>query len=192
LTQNRNLLDILSRWLTGSEAEAIIVQFSILFVLELCFLYSIRRSRGAEVFIFSHGRLWFATALMAGSSVGVFQLAMMWHPSSWRFLFLYYPIVLLALFLLASLQQAVVMLVDKLGSNPITKDLARPRLHGADFNSAVIRRFAPFVFLWFLLVPGLILRAPAADWLQYVLLGSWSLPVIVLLAQMMESYQVVV
>ena len=111
---------------------------------------------------------------MSVTNLGFYHLAIQLEPKAdwWKYL-LYYVVTLLCVSLLAVIQQFIVMALDAVGRGPILKDLVREEFAGDEANSAIIRRFSPWVFWGFLLVPGLILASPLNDILQLIMMLIW-------------------
>lgn len=174
--RSQNLILQLQHGITSTEPLPLLVQFVVLFCVEIYLLHYVIRSRKQEVFVFSHVRLCVAILLMAAISLGAFRLTLSWRPDAgWVRFLLYY----LGAFLAFPMIQSVVMqlgveVVNVLGKEPIIKDFVRPQLAGNDCNHAIIRRFGLFVFIWYLLIPGMIITAPGPDWIKYVLAVPWS------------------
>jgi hypothetical protein len=162
--------------LTGTSVKDLSFQVGVLFALELRHLYSIIRSRSGEVVLFSTFRFWLATLAVNAASVGYFHFAVRTQPTMWGWAFLpYYIWLLLGCVVLVVIQQIIVDILNRCGRDPIIKDLTRRELAGNDCNHAVIRRFAPFVFWYLLLVPGLLLISPSPMLVRLAGLGVFFL-----------------
>jgi hypothetical protein len=171
--------------LCGSDPLSLFIQFYILFFAELHYLYAIYQKRASEVFINSHSRLWLAVFFMAAISLAYYRVVISLQPQNEWYLLLYYPLALVGLGIAAMLQQWF-LLADldhfhfllKVNSEPILQDFGQNVPGAEDFQLGVIRRAAPFVLLFYLLIPGLILNAPFQDWLTYIALALWAIWII--------------
>jgi hypothetical protein len=162
------------------DLKAFLVQAYVAASSELFFLYAILRTRGAEVYVFSHVRLVCATILTGAIGAACFH-GVVWAASG-RPLIVYVLISIASVWgvggLAGMLQATVVDAFDAMGSDPIVKDLARKPEVGkfGDFNSWIIRRWGQFILLTFLLLPGLVVNAPAPPLVRGILLCLVVLP----------------
>ncbi len=160
--------------LSGSHYLALVLQFYLLFAVELLSIYSIIINRRGEVFVFSHARLWLAILLAAIAGVAGYRVVV-WLITG-RTIVIYILFAAITMFigtgLVGMVQATFVVIVDAMGRDPFIKDAARPEEVGkiGDCNSWVVRRWGQFVWLWFLLIPGLVIQAPLPEWLIIVLL----------------------
>jgi hypothetical protein len=162
--------------------------FVLLFALELWMLYGLFRARGDSVVVFSHLRLVIAVVAMSGVTVVYWRLALLVIGPGWiRYLTVGVGAYLAAKYILTNLQQTVLSVINRIGGLPITKDLERAEFSGNDCNYSVIRRWAVFVMIWFVLIPGLIVTMPASETVVAVLLVPW-LCMVVQLMLMTAAY----
>lgn len=174
-----NRLTPLAGLLTGERWESLILQWVVLFVGELRFLFYFRRHRAGEIVVLSRSRLWLAVLAMSVTSLAYYQLCLhLRSRAGWVATVLYYPAAVLGTIPLTILQQTIVELVNWIGGQPFVKDLVRPHFAGNDFNHAIVRRCALYVFWWFLLLPGLLLSSPLPDALKLGIMGLWCLLVL--------------
>jgi hypothetical protein len=150
--------------------------YLILVGLELWMLYGLFHARGASVIVFSHLRFILSVFVLSPMTVLYWRGSLLLLGDGWiRYAVFCIGVFLSSSFIMTGLQQTILMMIKGLGKAPIVKDLEREEFSGNDCHYSVIRRWAMFEMVWFVIIPGLIVTMPSNMTVVSVLLLPWLL-----------------